>query len=155
MNNTLDDIDRKILDILQENGRITNAQLAKEAGISPPPMLDRVRKLEKNGYIRKYVALADPKKLNRGTMAFVAISLSLHRRDAIQEFVEKIQQIPEVLECYHLTGETDYLLKIAIEDMDAYEQFLLQKLTRFSGISKIKTSFILSTLKQETKIPVV
>jgi Lrp/AsnC family leucine-responsive transcriptional regulator len=154
MNNTLDQIDRKILDILQEHGRITNAQLAKEAGISPPPMLDRVRKLEKNGYIRKYVALVDPRKLNRGTMAFVEIALSLHRQDAIQEFVEEIQKIPEVLECYHLTGETDYLLKIAIKDMDAYEQFLLQKLTRFSGISKIKTSFILNTLKQETKIPV-
>jgi Lrp/AsnC family leucine-responsive transcriptional regulator len=154
MSNTLDQIDRKILDLLQENGRITNAQLAKEAGISPPPMLDRVRKLETNGYIRKYVALVDPKKLNRATMAFVAISLSLHRQDAIQKFVREIQKIPEVLECHHITGENDYLLKVAVADMDGYEEFLLKKLTRFSGISKIKTSFILRTLKQETKIPV-
>jgi Lrp/AsnC family leucine-responsive transcriptional regulator len=154
MGNVLDNADKKILNILQANGRITNSQLAKEVGLSPPPMLERVRKLEKNGIIKKYVALVDPKKLDRGTIAFVAVSLRFHRQDAIQEFVTEIQKIPEVLECHHITGEEDYLLKVVIKDISEYERFLLEKLTRFSGISKIKTSFILSTLKQETKIPV-
>lgn len=154
MSNALDDIDKKVLNLLQDNGRITNAQLAKEVGISPPPMLDRVRKLEKNGYIQKYVALVDPKKLDRGTMAFVSVSLRLHQKDAIQEFVNEIQKIPEVLECHHITGEEDYLLKVVIKDIEHYKQFLLDKLTQFDGISKIKTSFIMNTLKQETRIPV-
>ena len=154
MANSIDHLDKKILNLLQENGRITNAQLAKEVGLSPPPMLERVRKLEKNGIIKKYVALVDPKKLERGTIAFVAVALRFHRRDAIQEFVTEIQKFPEVLECYHITGEEDYLLKVIIKDIAEYERFLLEKLTRFSGISKIKTSFILSTLKQETKIPI-
>jgi Lrp/AsnC family leucine-responsive transcriptional regulator len=154
MNNTIDGIDKKILDLLQDNGRITNAQLAKEVGLSPPPMLERVRKLEKNGIIRKYVALVDPKKLNRGTVAFVAVSLRFHRQDDIQEFVIEIQKFPEVLECHHIAGEEDYLLKVIIRDIEEYERFLREKLTRFSGISRIKTYFILNTLKQETKIPV-
>ena len=154
MGNQLDQIDKKILNLLQENGRITNAQLAKEVGLSPPPMLERVRKLEKNSIIKKYVALVDPKKVDRGTIAFVAVSLRFHRQDAIQEFVIEIQKFPEVLECYHITGEEDYLLKVIIKDIAEYERFLLEKLTRFSGISKIKTFFILSTLKQETKIPI-
>ena len=154
MNSVLDNIDKHILNLLQDNGRITNARLAKEVGLSPPPLLERVRKLEKNGIIRKYVALVDPKKLNRGTVAFVAVSLRFHRQDAIQEFVVEIQKFPEVLECHHIAGEEDYLLKVIIRDIAEYEQFLRDKLTRFSGISRIRTYFILNTLKQETKIPV-
>jgi len=154
MNNIIDQIDKKILNLLQDNGRITNSQLAKEVGLSPPPMLERVRKLEKNGIIRKYVALVDPKKLGRGTVAFVAVSLRFHRQDAIQEFVIEIQKFPEVLECHHIAGEEDYLLKVIIRDIEEYERFLRDKLTRFSGISRIKTYFILNTLKQDTKIPV-
>ena len=154
MNNTLDHIDKKILDLLQENGRMTNAQLAKDVGLSPPPMLERVRKLEKQGIIRKYVALVDPKKVDRGTMALVSVSLRLHQKNAIQEFVKEIQNIPEILECHHITGEEDYVLKVAIKDIEEYERFLHDRLTRISGIRKIKTSFILKTIKHQTKIPV-
>ena len=154
MQNSLDRIDRKILSLLQDNGRITNAKLAQEVGLSPPPMLERVKKLEKSGVIKKYVALVDPRKLDRGTMAFVAVSLRFHRQDAIEEFVTEIQKIPEVLECHHITGEEDYLLKIAVRDIEEYERFLRTKLTGFSGISRLKTYFILNTLKQDTKIPV-
>ncbi len=154
MPNTLDRIDRKILNLLQENGRITNAKLAQEVGLSPPPMLELVKKLEKSGIIKKYVALVDPRKLDRGTIAFVEVSLRLHRQEAIEEFVTAIQKIPEVLECHHITGEEDYLLKVAVKDMEEYERLMRLKLTGFSGISKLKTYFILRTLKQETKIPV-
>ena len=154
MNNSLDPIDKKILDLLQENGRMTNAQLAKDVGLSPPPMLERVRKLEKHGIIRKYVALVDPKKVDRGTMALVSVSLRLHQKNAIQEFVKEIQNIPEILECHHITGEEDYVLKVYIKDIEEYERFLHERLTRISGIRKIKTSFILKTIKHQTKIPV-
>jgi len=154
MNNSLDPIDKKILDLLQENGRMTNAQLAKDVGLSPPPMLERVRKLEKQGIIRKYVALVDPKKVDRGTMALVSVSLRLHQKNAIQEFVKEIQNIPEILECHHITGEEDYVLKVAIKDIEEYERFLREQLTRISGIRKITTSFILKTIKHQTKIPV-
>ena len=154
MNNTLDHIDKKILDLLQENGRMTNAQLAKDVGLSPPPMLERVRKLEKQGIIRKYVALVDPKKVDRGTVALVSVSLRLHQKNAIQEFVKEIQNIPEILECHHITGEEDYVLKVAIKDIEEYERFLRDQLTRISGIRKIKTSFILKTIKHQTKVPV-
>jgi Lrp/AsnC family leucine-responsive transcriptional regulator len=154
MNNSLDPIDKKILDLLQENGRMTNAQLAKDVGLSPPPMLERVRKLEKQGIIRKYVALVDPKKVDRGTMALVSVSLRFHQKNAIQEFVKEIQNIPEILECHHITGEEDYVLKVAIKDIEEYERFLHERLTRISGIRKIKTSFILKTIKHQTKVPV-
>ena len=154
MNNSLDHIDKKILDLLQDNGRMTNAQLAKDVGLSPPPMLERVRKLEKQGIIRKYVALVDPKKVDRGTMALVSVSLRLHQKNAIQEFVKEIQNIPEILECHHITGEEDYVLKVAIKDIEEYERFLRDRLTRISGIRKIKTSFILKTIKHQTKVPV-
>ena len=154
MNNSLDHIDKKILDLLQENGRMTNAQLAKDVGLSPPPMLERVRKLEKNGIIRKYVALVDPKKVDRGTMALVSVSLRLHQKNAIQEFVKEIQNIPEILECHHITGEEDYVLKVAIKDIEEYERFLHERLTRISGIRKIQTSFILKTIKHQTKVPI-
>lgn len=154
MSTTFDRIDRKILNLLQDNGRITNAKLAQEVGLSPPPMLERVKKLEKNGIIKKYVALVDPRKVDRGTIAFVEVSLRLHRQDAIEEFVTEIQKFPEVLECHHITGEEDYLLKVAVKDIEEYERFLRLKLTGFSGISKLKTYFVLRTLKQETKITV-
>ena len=154
MNPTLDDIDKKILSLLQDNGRLSNAQLAKEVGLSPPSMLERVRKLEANGVIRKYVALVDPKTLNRSLIAYVSVSLQLHQTEALEEFTEKIQQFPEVLECHHITGESDYLMKVVIKDMAEYEQFLLERLTHFKAINKIRTSFLLKSMKQETKIPV-
>jgi Lrp/AsnC family transcriptional regulator, leucine-responsive regulatory protein len=153
-NNKLDHIDNKILDILQKNGRITNAELAKRIGMSPPPMLERVRKLEKKGIIRKYVALIDPDAVGKGTIAFVAVSLDRHLIKSIGQFTRSIERLPEVMECYHITGEDDYLLKVAVRDIHEYEDFILKKLTKFPALSKIKTSFVLSTIKHETKLPV-
>lgn len=154
INNKIDDIDRKILEILQENGRITNAELASRVGISPPPMLERVKKLEKKGIIQKYVALLDPDTIGKGTMALVSVSLDRHRIKSIDLFTKAIEKIPEVMECYHVTGDDDYILKVAVKDIHEYENFILKKLTKLPAISKLKTSFILSTVKYETKFPV-
>ena len=105
----LDSTDKKILEILQENGRITNAQLANQVGLSPPPMLERVKKLEKLGIIKKYVALLDPSKVNKSTMVIVSLSLARHRIKSLDQVNREILNFPEVLECYHIAGEEDYL----------------------------------------------
>ena len=151
VNNKLDDIDKKILNILQENGRITNAELASRVGMSPPPMLERVKKLEKKGIIKKYVTLLDPESIGKGTMALVSVSLDRHLIKSIDQFTRAIEKLPEVMECYHITGEEDYILKVAIKDIRKYEDFVLKKLTKIQAINKIKTSFVLSTVKYETK----
>lgn len=150
----LDEIDKKILNILQDNGRITNAQLASEVGLSPPPMLERVKKLEKNGIITKYVAQLDYKKIDKSTMVFVSLSLARHRIKSIDQVNHEILQLPEVLECYHIAGEQDYLLKIVVKDVQEYEQFILKKLAQISAISKIKSYVVLSTVKCDSKIEI-
>ncbi|MCS7083255.1 MAG: Lrp/AsnC family transcriptional regulator [Bacteroidetes bacterium] len=149
----LDAIDRRILNLLQENGRLTNADLAERVGLSPPPTLRRVRKLEQEGYIRKYVALLDPYKIGRGTLAFVFVSLREHTLEAIAQLRQAVEHMPEVLECYHIAGQTDFLLKVAVRDIAEYEDFVLHKLTPAAPIRQIETRFVLRALKQETKLP--
>jgi len=146
-----DEIDKKILNILQENGRITNADLASKVGLSPPPMLERVKKLEKNGVITKYVALLDPKKINKSTIIFVSLTLARHRLKSLDQVKEEFANFPEVLECYSITGEEDYLLKVMVKSVEEYEDFMLHKLAKIPAISRIKSFVVLSTLKYETK----
>ena len=148
----LDHIDQQILDTLQENAKTTNAQLAADAGISPPGMIERVKRLENSGVIKKYVALLDPYSVGRGTFAMVSVSLAVHQISSLEYFTEKIDALEEVLECYHVAGEHDYLLKVAVADINDYEKFILEKLTKIEGVSKIKTSFVLSTIKYNTKL---
>ena len=148
----LDITDRKIIDILQENGRITNTQLAAEIGISPPAMLERVKRLEKGAVIRRYVALVDPGKLGKGIMAIVAVSLAIHELSSLDRFMREINKLEEVLECYHITGDDDFVLKVVVQNVKEYESFVVQKLTRIQGIRNIRTSIILSTVKYKTKI---
>ena len=125
--NKFDEIDKKILNILQENGRITNADLAAKVGLSPPPMLERVKKLEKNGVITKYVALLDPIKIDKSTIVFVSLTLARHRIKSIELVKEEMKKFPEVLECYSITGEEDYLLKVIVKDVSEYEKFMHHK----------------------------
>ena len=150
--NKLDKIDKKILNILQENGRITNAQLATEVGLSPPPMLERVKKLEKNGIIKKYVAILDLNEIDKSTMVIVSLSLARHRIKSLDKVTHEILKLPEVLECYHIAGEEDYLLKVVVKDVQEYEKFILKKLAHIPAIVKIKSHVVLSTLKSDTKI---
>ncbi|MCA9740722.1 MAG: Lrp/AsnC family transcriptional regulator [Deferribacteres bacterium] len=150
--NNLDPADVKILNILQEDGRITNAALSANVGVSPSPMLERVKKLEKNGYIRKYVALIAPEKVGKGTIVFVTVSLAMHQLAALDNFTEAIRELPEVLECYHISGEADFLLKIAVSGIESYRDFVVNKLTPIAGIDRIRTAFVLDTVKHSTKI---
>ena len=149
----LDETDVQILHMLQNDGRITNAELAKRVGLSPPSVLQRVRALEKSGLIRGYVALLEPERLGLRITALVMISLSLHQEQPIERFRKSIQEIQEITECYHVSGDFDFLLKVVVRDMRAYEVFLREKLSKIKGIGKITTNFVLATNKQTTQIP--
>jgi Lrp/AsnC family leucine-responsive transcriptional regulator len=151
--NGLDIADRRILGVLQDRGRIPNVQLAAEVGLSPSAVLERVRKLEERGVIERYVALVDHKRVGLGTVAFVAVSLNLHQKDSIENFHRFVARCAKVLECHHVAGTEDYLLKVFSRDIDDYEHFLLDELTRTQGIDRVRTMFVLSTLKRETAIP--
>jgi len=150
----MDHIDRQILDLLQEDGAITNVELSRTVGLAPATTLDRVKKLKQNGVIRGYVALVDSSKVNQGTISFVSVTLAEHTAERVRAFRESVQALPEVLECYHISGENDYLLKVVSTDIGGYEDFLLHRLAPMPGLGKIHTSFVLSTVKHETKIPI-
>ena len=150
----IDNIDKKILETLQENSKIKNSDLAKIINISPPPTSERVKKLEKNGYIKKYVALVDPTKVGITCFTYVEVTLVRHGKDAVERFMSSIVKIEEVLECHHITGGADFLLKIATRDIPTYDHFIINILTALPDIQHLKTLVVLSTLKQETKIPI-
>jgi Lrp/AsnC family leucine-responsive transcriptional regulator len=153
-NNTLDHIDRRILTILQENGRITNVKLAAEVGLSPPTVLERVRKLEERGIIERYVALVDSDKVGKGLIAFVLVTLTFHRQKDIDHFRKEILAQHEVLECYHIAGEGDFLLKVIESNINAYRDFLVSKLTLMEGVQRVNTMIVFETLKRETKLSI-
>jgi len=150
--NKFDEIDKKILNILQERGRITNANLAAEVGLSPPPMLERVKKLEKNGVITSYVAQVDPKKIEKATIVYVSLTIARHRIKSFDQVNQELNNFWAVLEIYHISGEEDYLIKVVVKDIQDYEQFLLKKLATIPAISRIKSNVVLSTIKHSTKI---
>lgn len=147
---SLDKTDIKILNILQQDGRITNTKLAKQIGISPPAMLERVRRLESSGIIDKYVALLDREKAGFKLLAIIIVKLSLHQISSLQTVKENLTELDEVLECLQLTGDVDFLLKVAIKDMNTYTEFVNNKLSSIPGIQNIKTSFVLASLKSST-----
>lgn len=149
----LDEIDYKILRYLQEHARDSNVQLADHVGLSPAPCLRRVRALEEAGVIRKYVALLDPSAVNLGVTVFVQISLDLQVEGRLEIFERAIMARPEVLECYLMTGDADYLLRVVVPDVSAYERFLRDALTRIESAAGIKSSFALKEVKYFTALP--
>ena len=151
---SLDDIDKKILNILQGQGRITNAGLAKEIGISPPSMLERVKRLEASGMIDRYTALLDQEKAGFGLLVLIMVSLSLHQISSLEKVKDSLIQLEEVLECYQVSGDVDFLLKVATKDMNSYKDFVNNKLSGIAGIQNIKTSFVLDTLKSTTALKI-
>lgn len=148
----LDDTDKKILTILQENGRITNSKLAQQIGLSPPAILERVRRLESSGVIDKYVALLDRKKTGFEIQTIVMVCVSHHQIPSLEDVIKRLTSMEEVLECYQLTGEVDFLLKVVVKDMSAYTHFVNNKLSGIPGIQNVKTSFILETMKSTTSL---
>lgn len=140
----LDRYDRLILDILQTEGRISNQDLADRIGLSPAPCLRRVRALEENGLIKGYRAVLDAKKLGLSLMALIGISMDQHTPERFANFEASIADIPEVLECLLITGQqSDYQLKVVVKDMDSYQDLLLNKITRITGVTGVHTSFVL------------
>lgn len=148
----LDQIDKKILTILQHNGRITNSSLAKQIGLSPPAVLERVKRLENSGVIDKYAAILDRKQAGYSVQTIVMVCLSHHQIQSLQNVKERLTQMDEVLEVHQLTGDVDFLLKVAVRDMPSYTDFVNNKLSGIPGIQNVKTSFILDTLKNSTSL---
>ncbi len=146
----MDRIDKQILEILQQNGRITNSELAKQINMSPPPTLERVKKLEQKGYIKKYVAILNPEKIDKGSFIFVEITLSRHGSQNVLDFMEAAKSVDEILECHHITGDADFLLKIAVKNIPAYEELVLKSLTNLPNVQHLKSLVVLSTIKNET-----
>ena len=151
----LDAIDRQILQILQTNGKITNAQLSKEVGLSPAPTLERVKKLEKSGIIRSYHALLDEQQIGLEVSTFVQVTLTGHNKKNIEIFMEAINKIDEVIECHHITGAGDILLKIITKDIASYQELILEKISEIEVVDNLQSMVILSTLKNSHSLPLL
>jgi Lrp/AsnC family transcriptional regulator, leucine-responsive regulatory protein len=150
----MDQKDRQILEVLQSDGRIAHTRLAEIVDLSAPAVLARVRKLEEQGIIKGYQAVVDPDKVGNPVISFIGVTLVHHQREPLEQFAERIAELSEVLEAYHLTGGTDYLLKIAVQDIQAVEDFLVNKLAMIPGVDKVHTSMVLSPIKTNGVVPV-
>ena len=149
----LDATDRKILELLQADGRMSLAELAEKVGLSPSPCLRRVRMLE-DGVISRYVAVLDQRAVGLPVSVFVSIKLEKQRQESLDRFAKAIARWPEVLECYLMTGPRDYWMRVVVPDLEAYERFVKQKLTRLEGIASIESSFALEQVKYTNVLPV-
>jgi len=149
----LDTIDRKILAALQDNGRLSNVELAERVGLSPSPCLRRVRLLEDAGIISRYVALIDQNAVGLPVSVFISIKLERQQEDDLDLFETEVSRYPEVLECYLMTGTRDYLLRVAPRDLAGYERFLKTKLTRIENVASIESSFALKQVKYTNSLP--
>lgn len=149
----LDRIDRKILEILQRNAKITNAQLSVEIGLSPAPTLERVKKLEKSGIIKSYHAHLAVDQIGLGVGTFVLVSLTSHNKDTIKVFVAAINKIDEVIECHHITGSGDFILRMVAKDIASYQELMLEKVSEISVVDNLQSMVILSTFKESKVLP--
>ncbi len=150
----LDETDKKILEILQSRAKITNAKLSEEIGLSPAPTLERVKKLEQTGIITSYHAQLDPAKIGLGVTTFVLVTLTGYNRINIESFVKQINKIPEVIECHHITGAGDFILKIIARDISSYQRLILEKVSDIKEIDNLQSMVVLSTYKDSKVLPV-
>jgi len=149
----LDKIDLKILKILQNNSKITNLELSKQIGLSPAPTLERVKKLETTEIIESYHAIVNPTSIGLNVKTFVLVSLAWQKEKALNNFLEKVKAIEEITECYIITGEADFLIKIVCKDIPTYEQLLFKTLSQIEEIERLKTLMTLSTVKNSKVLP--
>jgi DNA-binding Lrp family transcriptional regulator len=152
-NNVLNETDLAILRELQKDGRISNVELASRIGLSPPATHARLKRLQSQGYIRRYVAILDQEKVGFDMTCFVNISLRMHGPDELSGFRDSVDELPEVLDCYHVTGEFDYLLRVVVRNRRELQQFVEQKLTPIPGVARIYTSLVLEEIKSTTMMP--
>lgn len=150
----LDPLDRAILRELQVDGRLTNVELAKRVRLSPSPCLRRVKSLEDRGYITRYQAVLDRLKMGRGLRVFVMVSLSSQRQETLEAFEQGVADLDEVLECFLVAGTSDYLLGVAVADLDAYQRFFTKKLGELPGVTSLRSLISMKTVKYTTNLPV-
>jgi Lrp/AsnC family leucine-responsive transcriptional regulator len=150
INKELDKIDIGILNLLQKDAKITHKAIARTLNISPTPVHVRVRRLEEEGYIKRYVAIVDHKKIGLGLIAYTQVQIKPHTEENLSAFLDEVVKINEVLECTHLTGKFDFLLKIAVHDMDEYNELLRHKLAKLPKVDNMESLFVMSEAKHET-----
>ena len=150
----LDRIDRRIVDALQRDGRLANNELAAQVNLSPSPCLRRVRSLEEAGVIKRYVALVDPAKVGLNMLAYVTVKLEKKGQMPAEDFASAVETWSEVTECYSMTGDMDYLLRVQVEGLDHFSRFIMGKLLKQSGVADVKSSFALQRVKETTVLPV-
>ena len=146
---TLDDIDLQILRILQKNAKLTTKEVADLVHLTPTPVFERQKRLERRGYIKKYVAVLDPEKLNQGLVVFCKVKLKQINHDVADVFMHRIQRIPEVTECYNTSGNFDYMLKINAPDMRTYQEFLINTLGTIESLGSVESTFVMDTVKHK------
>ena len=154
LNKSLDAIDRQILENLQNDARMRNVELAEKVGLSPSPCLRRVGNLEETGVIRGYATLVDAEAVGLPVSVFVSVTLEKQIEKTLEKFEKEIHARPEVMECYLMTGDADYLLRVVTADLGAYERFLIEHLTRIPGVASIKSSFALKQVAYRTALPI-
>jgi len=145
----LDDTDLQILRTLQHNAKLTTKELADKVHLTPTPVFERQKRLERQGYIRRYVAVLDPEKMGQGLLVFCKVKLKQMNREIAEAFTRRIQRIPEVTECYNTSGEYDYLLKIRARDMKQYQEFVLNKLGAIESLGSLESTFVMDEVKNE------
>lgn len=145
-----DETDKRILKLLQANGRLSAKEIADKIGLTVTPTYERMRKIERSGIIKSVVALLDREQLDLKTIVYCNVSLQVHALRVLQQFERAVKKMPEVMECYHITGNFDYLLKVAVKDMNAYQQFLTQKLASLDNIAQVHSNFVMTDVKHST-----
>lgn len=151
---TLDKVDLQILRTLQENARLTTKELAARVSLSSTPVFERLKRLEREGYIKKYIAVLDADKLNQGFIVFCLVKLKRMNREIAADFSQRISQIPEVTECYNISGSFDYLLKVRAPNMKYYQEFLLNLLGTIDSLGSLESTFVMDTVKQQYGIAI-
>lgn len=154
MGNTLDATDKRIIHKLQENGKETIKEIADLLGMSTTPVYERIKKLERDGFIEGYTAIVNKEKMGFQLVAFCTVSLESHHTDYIEQFEADVKSLPEIMECYHIAGMFDYLLKIYAMDMVDYQHFITHKLAAISNIGRVQSSFIMTEVKNEKVMPI-
>ena len=149
----LDETDLRILSLLQDDSRLTNKELAAKIHLSPTPTFERVKRLEREGFIKKYMAVLDAEKINRGFIAFCNLRMKQHSYENAQRIIEAVRHIPEIVECYNISGDYDFMLKIYVSDMKAYQEFVLRILGDLDCIGSLNSFFVLGEVKNSHQLP--
>ena len=145
----MDATDKKILMLLQQNAKLNTKEIAEKVDLSVSPTFERIKKLEQKQYIKKYVAVLDGTKIGKSISVYCQVTLAVHSRELIDDFKKHINELPEIMGCFHVSGNYDFLLKIAVNDMNEYHKFIINKLSVIKGISNVQSSFVMEEIKND------